>query len=105
MVRLFTYNCNKKVKMKKGLLILSALTMMIVEMSFAQSNIAVKDTLSAKELGEFPYFTIHTKRPMPRPKSTKRSIFLVTPARSAPLKESIIIPQYMQRKVKNITKL
>lgn len=45
--------------MKKGLLILSVLMVMITEMSFAQNNTAVKDSLSEKDLGEFPYFKIH----------------------------------------------
>jgi hypothetical protein len=71
MVRFFTYNCKKKVKLKKGLLILSVLTMMIVEMSFTQSNIAVKDSLSEKELGEFPYFKIHDSHKAANAKTKK----------------------------------
>ncbi len=47
----------KKEKMKKGLLMMGVLMVILVKMSFAQSM--VKDTLSEKELGEFPYFQIH----------------------------------------------
>lgn len=56
--------------MKKGLLILSIL-MMITEMSFGQSSIAVKDTLSEKDLGEFPYFEIHDSHKAANAKTKK----------------------------------